>query len=397
MGEVGRVVQAAVSRKRPKQREKWVPKPEGARRGSGRTRSAAREEAVRPLLQIVELHQTRGDLLEPWTLSAYVAQWNRTCRDAAVAWRTEATEMKLVGMPGQGDIQAGRIAIGPCLSFGVFQSLARNCQQLRVLELNLAEEPENGDDSALVALVRRCPLRRIWFGVRTPAKRCSRRLSTLPTPCKSCTFPCTWQSKSRRSNPSRGGARISRCSTSEINATRAAARVDDAVQDAAAAALARNPCRCARFLNIDRTEVQDAAAAACVTARTARRWSHLLCSEVGNAIGRCAPSRVVPSCVIWTSPDGHSNTAEIVGSTTRERAPWSSRAVTSRTFCSGVTAPKLRTCRDCLTRCGRIREAGSCASRCPSKRIRRRKRRWCGSWPPRRGYARSRWRRVAED
>ena len=55
MGEVGRVVQAAVSRKRPKQREKWVPKPKGPRRGSGRTRSAAREEAVRPLLQIVEL------------------------------------------------------------------------------------------------------------------------------------------------------------------------------------------------------------------------------------------------------------------------------------------------------------------------------------------------------
>ena len=55
-----------------------------------------------------------------------------TCRDAAVAWRTEATEMKLVGMPGQGDISAARIAIGPWLSFDVFQSLARNCQQLRL-------------------------------------------------------------------------------------------------------------------------------------------------------------------------------------------------------------------------------------------------------------------------
>ena len=56
MGEVGRVVQAAVSRKRPKQREKWVPKPKGPRRGSGRTRSAAREEAVRPLLQLSLIH-----------------------------------------------------------------------------------------------------------------------------------------------------------------------------------------------------------------------------------------------------------------------------------------------------------------------------------------------------
>ena len=103
MGEVGRVVQAAVSRKRPKQREKWVPKPKGPRRGTGRTRSAAREEAVRPLLQIVELLQTRGDLLEPWTLSAYVAQWNRTCRDAAVAWRTEATDCLLYTSPSPRD------------------------------------------------------------------------------------------------------------------------------------------------------------------------------------------------------------------------------------------------------------------------------------------------------
>ena len=165
----------AVSRKRPCRASGRSSGRSGSRsrrprRGTGRTRSAAREEAVRPLLQIVELLQTRGDLLEPWTLSAYVAQWNRTCRDAAVAWRTEATEMKLVGMPGQGDIQAGRIAIGPCLSFDVFQSLARNCQQLRVLELNLTEEPENGDDSALVALVRRCPLRRIWIRCPHPSK-----------------------------------------------------------------------------------------------------------------------------------------------------------------------------------------------------------------------------------
>ena len=257
MGEVGRVVQAAVSRKRPKQREKWVPKPKGPRRGSGRTRSAAREEAVRPLLQIVELIQTRGDLLEPWTLSAYAAQWNRTCRDAAVAWRTEATEMKLVGMPGQGDIQAGRIAIGPCLSFDVFQSLARNCQQLRVLELNLTEEPENGDDSALVALVRRCPLRRIWIRCPHPSKALLEAFVYIADTLQELHFPMYVAEQVATLQP------IARWCTNlqVLHIGNQCSAADDAV----VRALARNPCPL-RALNIDRTEVQDAAAAACVPA-----------------------------------------------------------------------------------------------------------------------------------
>jgi len=288
MGEVGRVAQAAVSRKRPKQREKWVPKPKGPRRGSGRTRSAAREEAVRPLLQIVELLQTRGDLLEPWTLSAYVAQWNRTCRDAAVVWRTEATEMKLVGMPWQGDIQAYRIAIGPCLSFDVFHYLARTCQQLRVLELDLAEEPEDGDDSALVDLVRRCPLRRIWIRrCPHPSKALLEAFVYIADTLQELHFPMYVGEEGATLQP------IARWCTNlqVLDIGNQCSGADDAVIKA----LARNPCPL-RALNIDRTEVQDAAAAACITAHRETLESFVVfgsgeCARTLRALARCPKLR----------------------------------------------------------------------------------------------------------
>ena len=241
--------------------------------------------------------------------------------------------MKLVGMPGQGDIQAGRIAIGPCLSFDVF--LAARCELPAVtgLGIDLTEEPENGDDSALVAS---CGAARCAMDSVTAPQQRAPRPSTLPTPCK-LHFPmyvaeqvATLQPIARGHGPC---AKPAQCSalTRFIRALRAplpAARVE------------HRPHR-GQTLRLPHA------------LPPARRWSHLLWANF-NPVKECAIAIDACCSMAWepASPRHRAGRSRHRGRPTIAGAPtlW----ISTQVICcvrSGECAPTLRA----LARCPKLR------------------------------------------
>ena len=189
----------------------------------------------------------------------------------------------------------------------------------------------------------RCPLRRIW-------NRCPHLRALLDAfvyiadTLQELHFRmvATWRA---RSNPSRGGARIGECLTSESMLRRGRCGRKEL----------RRHVSPLSALNIDRTEVQDAAAAACVTAHRETLESFACALHPARRIARLDGMRARAEDAEQLPPKQHARHLDFAGwafehggiargsKCRRARPYWSSRArSTSRTSCWGVTAPKLR-------------------------------------------------------